>query len=457
MSIVSGTTGAILGAQSARDAQNANQKQSRETNATNLLLDLIQRGAPLPENVGGIRIPPELRGRSASVLPYYFGNTEQGLAQGITDLFNASFGGGGSTGTGTTGGGGAGSTLHALNPQQQATLDHVNDVLAQKRRLLSDPSNAYSPDAAKTRAEIRALEGSRDAILAQRSAPSVDIAGGIPNLLRQYQEQITPYNANFAAGDQLITDTFTGDLTNKVLEEAQPVFSARTKLASARADAGIEALQDKLNEINAIQARKGFTGDSSAQNLLQFNARRKIGTDAALERAGTDLTNATEEQSIRNAGRTLQFQSLDIPYNRARQRIQLTDLPTDSASARLNRTMQPFNFFKLGQGSFQVQPPPTISAIPSASQIGFTGLGRANEVAGRIIYDRNGRPTNPNTNNAGTVNNYYNNPTPNVGPGNGADYSSLYGAGGAADYGGVGDYTSGLSGLQSLEAAELGY
>lgn len=455
MSIVSGTTGAILGAQSARDAQNANQKMSRETNATNLLLDLIQRGAPLPENVGGIRIPPELRGRSASVLPYYFGNTEQGLAAGITDLFNASFGGG-STGTGTTGGGG-GATLNALNPQQQATLDHVNDVIAQKRALLT-PGNSFSPDAEKIRTEIRRLEGSRDAILAQRSVPSVNIAGGIPNLLRQYQEQIEPYSANFAAGDKLITDTFSGDLTDKVLAEAQPVFSARTKLANARADAGIEALQDKLNEINAIQARKGFTGDSSATNMLQFNARRKIGTDAALERAGTDLTNATEEQSIRNAGRNLMFQSLDVPYNRARQRIQLTDLPTDSASARITRTMQPFNFFKLGQGNFQVQPPPSISAIPSASQIAFTGLGRANEVAGRMLYDRYGRPTNPNTNSAGTVNNYFNNPTPGGGGGGASGDYDYSGAGafynGGETYGGVGDYTSGLSGLQAVEALE---
>jgi hypothetical protein len=162
---------------------------------------------------------------------------------------------------------------------------------------------------------------------------------------------------------------YDNSITDEELEFAKPVAESRIKLAGARKDAGLEALQETLNSIKAIQARKGFTGDSLGANRLRFDARRKIFGDAAVDLSQAELANAMEARSIRQGGVNRKLSSLNLPTALAQSRLNLEEQPAEQVSTSFNRRLQPFQFFRTGQNNFEVNGLPTVQPNAGVGQI----------------------------------------------------------------------------------------
>lgn len=384
----SSVIGGILGSNSAKSAQNASERNVTTTNASNLILDLIARGGMIPASIGQgrnkINFPASLVGQSSAVLPYYFGGTEAGLGNAATDLFNASFGLG-STQTTTP----SSSLARYANPITGAqNLARDQDLL---RRLSAKPAAQRSKDEINRIATLESrLKAATPAVT--RSGINPGIGQAISDQVKAYQAQVGEFQPAFEQGNELVNNVASGEITDQMLAEAKPVQDARIQLANMEKDAGITALQDKLNEIKAIQGRKGYSGDSTASQRLEFDARRKIGTDAARAIGGANLTNAQQTEQIQGQGRDLQLRSLDLPYNRARQSIDLSNLPTSAAQQRFQAALAPFQFFRTGPGNFNVAPQAPVSSVPSTGQILATGGSRAGEVLSAGFLNNWGRP-----------------------------------------------------------------
>jgi hypothetical protein len=170
------------------------------------------------------------------------------------------------------------------------------------------------------------------------------------------------------AFDQARQDTlgvFDGSVTDEELAAAQPVAAARIKLANAKKDAGLEALQEKLNEIKAIQNRKGYTGDSLASQRLRFDATRKVLGDAAIDRSNAELANAMESSGIRRAGIQRRLSSGNLPLDQLRRETQFADMPGENLRSRAESNISIFNPFRVNGGFQTIQRPDQVEASPS--------------------------------------------------------------------------------------------
>jgi hypothetical protein len=177
-----------------------------------------------------------------------------------------------------------------------------------------------------------------------------------------------------AAGDETVNRVFNGGITDERLGNLRPVFAARTGVAR---DSGMEALNETLNEITNIQARKGFTGDSLAANRLRFDARRKIGSDVAM----VGLQNKTEEAGVRNAGIDLRLANLNTPLRRAQDKITFSAAPASAVGDYYQRRLNPFSFFRIGTQPFQAAPLPKVEANATSSQIAANSISQAGQQA----------------------------------------------------------------------------
>lgn len=181
------------------------------------------------------------------------------------------------------------------------------------------------------------------------------------------------------AAEQVAANIFSGEMERKQLEDARPVMAARTEMAEARKSAGLEALQQQLNEIRAIQKKKGFEGDSFGSNLMKFNARRSILTDSALAKAGANLENAVDERGIKTGILNTQLGSLSLPGQMATSAATFKTLPEVLALQRqaglINSLKAPFAIgtsepFKRGAA-------PTVQPVENGKMIWGSALSGA--------------------------------------------------------------------------------
>lgn len=234
--------------------------------------------------------------------------------------------------------------------------------------------------------------------MSDQEAALADYAGGAFGALSATpsEEELARFNAiaagyrpSFEAGSRVVEGIFDDSITDQELAEARPVFDARLKLAGARRDSGLEALQEKLNEIRAIQGRKGFTGDSSAGNRLRFDATRKVYGDAAVDASSAELQNALEARAIRSGGTARKIAGLDIPIRRATQEFQLEDLPSATLRDRAQSNISVFNPFRLAGGFQPIQRPPTVEAVPGAAQLALQGVAALGSAVGNYFAGGN--------------------------------------------------------------------
>lgn len=207
---------------------------------------------------------------------------------------------------------------------------------------------------------------------------SIQASGGTPEqkmaTFKQMLEQYEPANN---ANRNLVFDLATGKMTEQGVIESQPVFKARLGSAEAKRNAGLEALRETLNEIDAIQAGKGYSGDSTGKRVLRFNARRAIGTQSAADLADANLQNALEERTIRSQGRDKQIAGLGLADTMARADLSRTQIPEEAMTKSYINALQPFSFFNLGTHEF-TKPEPYVDMPDTTGAIASTAAGSLN-------------------------------------------------------------------------------
>lgn len=242
----------------------------------------------------------------------------------------------------------------------------------------------------------------RERALAEASGEVFDATGellGTP--LEQGQRAQGIVNQYLPILDQArgtVAGIYDNSLTEEELEFNRPVAESRIKLAGARRDAGLDALQETLNSIKAIQARKGFTGDSLASQRLGFDARRKVYGDAAVDMSSAELQNAMEARSTRQSGINRKLASLNLPTALAQSRLNLEEQPAEQVSASFNRRLQPFQFFRMGQNNFQAQALPKVDPVASPWQTVANSTAATGQAVGN--YFLGGSYFNPSASNS---------------------------------------------------------
>lgn len=184
--------------------------------------------------------------------------------------------------------------------------------------------------------------------------------------LSTFQSAAAPLATSETKANEFTNDIFTGGVTNKLLEQAQPVQQAR--LSSARQNA-MTTLNQTLDAIDAAQAGKGFSGDSFGNRSLRFQAN--LGANNSISTANE--ANLGETQQIKNYGDvTLPLNNLSLPSTMAGQNEAYTFLPQASFLQSKVAQQQPFNFMRIGPGT-----PPSVAPLPTAPP----GLSTGNAIA----------------------------------------------------------------------------
>ena len=222
---------------------------------------------------------------------------------------------------------------------------------------------------------------------AQRALNVFNAITGQPvNLtLQEYQNIVNGAVPTIAAGDQVVQDIFSGAMERDRLAREAPVAAARTALADTQAQGVQTALQQRLNEIRADEAARGYTGSSSFANNRLLEATIPAQQAAASTKAQARLENEQSRKRIGDEALDLQIRSLDVPFNRIAQNIGARQAPAD-ALARLMATAQsPLSFFRIAPGTPPRNETPQISSVPSTGAIIGTGLGAAAGQIGNIL------------------------------------------------------------------------
>lgn len=294
---------------SSQDAANAtNANNTLSTNRTNVLLNLISRGAPITAtDAQTLGLDPSLIGQSSAVLPYY---------------------------------------LSAQEPQ-------------------------LGNNAANSALAIQSFYGS----------PQLELQD-YQNILQGFQPSIN--NAN-----RLTSDILSGNTTQQMLAEEQPVAAARTSLAQTQKNAALEQLASTLNQIDAIQQQKGYSGDSYGNRLMKFNAARGIATQGAADLGQAALQNALEKQGVQQAGRNLQLNNLSLPGQMAQSEIALKGVPSTAMASRYSAAMQPLSAFSIGKSNFTpFQMPPLVGPNANTGQIVGQTLAGLGNSAGNFMANQ---------------------------------------------------------------------
>lgn len=244
------------------------------------------------------------------------------------------------------------------------------------------------------------LEGTSSAILplylssseadaSQRAADIYKVLASIDpqKAYEDYQAIMARYQPQFAATEKLGSDIFNNNLTNELLSYEAPVAASRLEGVQTRKNAALEALQQTLNEIDSIQSRKGYTGDSLGSNLLKFNARARIASGSAQDLANAKLQNAQDEQAIKTSGVNLKLGNINLPDQLLQSAFARTDLPAQTLSKSYQTSLTPFSMFNLGPGQpANFSQMPAVTAVPTNAGIAATTASSALGALSNLAY-----------------------------------------------------------------------
>ena len=197
-------------------------------------------------------------------------------------------------------------------------------------------------------------------------------------LLEANRALIAKYGSAQAAADAIGAGIFDGTMDAQTLAELQPVLNARTDLAEAQATAGNEALAETINRIKANQQRRGYRGDTSGNNFLNFSATRDNKTRQAQIRGGAALENASAVAGLKDRNRTIKLGNIDMPYKLSRQAIDLENLPANTVLDQKQRVANYLkSLFNIGPGQSGYTPLPSVQPNANLGQIIGAGVGGA--------------------------------------------------------------------------------
>lgn len=233
---------------------------------------------------------------------------------------------------------------------------------------------------------------SEESILGQNAIGLYGAAGGNMTPAQQIamyqalQSQFQPMQAGANATAQGI---FNGNLQAQELQNYAPVATAMQQGVAAQKEGSLEGLQATLNQIKAIQAGQGFSGDSFGTNLLASNALRSTFSSNAALQSAANTTIAGAQSGIKQGVLGTQLSNLNLPNSMASENFNFANAPQNAALAQEGQRQQLFNMFRIGTGQFQYQNLPMVPPIPNIRQNVGQGVGALAGAVGRN-YSTNG-------------------------------------------------------------------
>lgn len=254
-----------------------------------------------------------------------------------------------------------------------------------------------------------------EAQLYQDTLNAYNNAGNLSLTPAQLQALVAQFQPVQAQANAAGAGIFNGQTQAAELANQVPVYQANLAAAGAQKQGTLEALQSTLNNIKAIQAGKGYAGDSFGNQLLNFQARQGANTTAANAFSQANIGNAQANQSIRQNAINRQLANLGLPGQMAQSNAALGNLAANTTASQQGQRQQLFNMFNIGNKGFTYQNLPQVNPIASVGQnvgqglsTGASGLGnyfanqqlanqsQANNLA-LIQALQNGGSTNPYT------------------------------------------------------------
>lgn len=171
-----------------------------------------------------------------------------------------------------------------------------------------------------------------------------------------------------------VAGIFDGSLTQKEVDNLAPLQDARLGRAAVIRQVGKEQLQEQINRINQQQRARGFSGDSLAKNQIEFDARRKIATEAALAESDAKIQNAAQEAQVKNMGISRQVGSIGMPAQLAESTLDVENAPARALAREQQIAMSVFEPFNLGTGSYRPTPLPQVTPVASTGAIIGSGI-----------------------------------------------------------------------------------
>lgn len=181
---------------------------------------------------------------------------------------------------------------------------------------------------------------------------------------------------------------FNGQLQQQLLQNQQPVYQAQLQAAQTQKQGTLEALQGTLNNIKAIQAGKGYAGDSFGNQMLNFQARQGANTNIANAFSQANLNNASAVQGIKSGVLNTQLNNLNLPGTLAANNVGLANLASNSLAQQQGQRQQLFNNFRIGTGQFQYQNLPQVNPIASTGQLVGQGVGALGSAGGNYLANQ---------------------------------------------------------------------
>jgi hypothetical protein len=195
--------------------------------------------------------------------------------------------------------------------------------------------------------------------------PTAQQLASITNAAIPYQQQ-----ANTAAAG-----IFNGATQGQELANQLPVYQAQLQAAQTQKQGTLEALQSTLNNIKAIQAGRGYSGDSFGNQLLNFQARQGANTAISNQISAANIGNAQTIQAIKQNAINRQLSNLSLPGQMAANNIALAQQPANALENQMGQRQALFNNFRIGTGQFQYQPLPLVSPTANTGQIAGQAIG----------------------------------------------------------------------------------
>lgn len=172
-------------------------------------------------------------------------------------------------------------------------------------------------------------------------------------------------------------DLFSGKMTDDILKEFRSLEEARLKTAESTKAAEKIAVSEELNRIRAGLNSKGFTGDSFGGNLLKARTSMDISGNYARDRGNVNVQNEADKFQIRQAGRQLQLNNMNLPAQLGLQSSGIQSFTQAAAGARSAYESGMFDQFRLPYQPFSYGGRPQVAPTPNGWTIGGDVLGAA--------------------------------------------------------------------------------
>ena len=234
--------------------------------------------------------------------------------------------------------------------------------------------------------------GGKEQQLAQDAMLNYDqmraMMGSPEEQLRSYQAAMDQYQPMADAARGTLADVYNGNMTTARLAYLDPVLQARTAQARGQQSAIGQGLAQTQNALAAANARKGFTGTGSFANNRLLAATTGARQAASGVLGAANLANAQDTRGVYDQGMETRLKLMDQPFQMAQGALNMKMQPMNQVQSNFSRSLQPFEFFKMGPQGFKADALPQTPFTGSAAQMALTGMGAANQQVGSFFANQ---------------------------------------------------------------------